>query len=83
MSISANVKALLALRNKKASDLMEPLSMSSRQSLSNKFTNERWSAQDLTVVADLCDCKLAFVLPNGQQLVFEDEAEEKKTAPGE
>lgn len=82
MSISANIKALLALSDKKVSDLISPLCMSSRQSLSNKFTNERWSAQDLATVAALCGCKLAFILPNGQQLVIDDDAE-KKATPGE
>ena len=72
MGITANIKALLSLREKKQSDLLEPLSMSSRQSLSNKFTNERWSAQDLITVASLCGCKLAFILPNGQQIIIDD-----------
>ena len=73
MSISANIKALLALSGLKQSDLMQPLNMSSRQSLSNKFTNERWSAQDLVDISRLCDCKLAFIMPNGQQIIVESE----------
>ncbi len=83
MSISASIKALLNLREKKQSDLLGPLNMSSRQSLSNKFSNERWSAQDLITVAELCGCKLAFVLPNEQQIVIEDGEIEKKMAPGD
>ena len=73
MSISANIKALLALSGLKQSDLLQPLNMSSRQSLSNKFTNERWSAQDLVDISRLCGCKLAFILPNGQQIIVENE----------
>ena len=83
MSISANIKALLTLSGRKVSDLMGPLDMSSRQSLSNKFTNERWSAQDLAIVADLCGCKLAFIQPNGQQIVIESDRAQKENAPGE
>ncbi len=79
MSISANIKALLALSGMKQSDLLQPLSMSSRQSLSNKFTNGRWSAQDLVDISDLCGCKLAFIMPNGQQIVIENDG--KKEAP--
>ncbi len=79
MSISANIKALLALRGLKQSDLLQPLNMSSRQSLSNKFTNERWSAQDLVDISYLCGCKLAFILPNGQQIIVEDG--DKKVTP--
>ena len=73
MGVSANIKALLALSGLKQSDLLQPLSMSSRQSLSNKFTNERWSAQDLVDISHLCGCKLAFILPNGQQIIVENE----------
>ena len=73
MSISANIKALLALSGLKQSDLLQQLNMSSRQSLSNKFTNERWSAQDLVDISRLCGCKLAFIMPNGQQIIVENE----------
>ncbi len=83
MSASSSIKALLALSGVKKSDLLSPLNMSSRQSMSNKFTNERWSAQDLIAVAGVCGCKLAFILPNGQQIVIEDEAPKKEEAPGE
>lgn len=79
MGVSANIKALLALSGLKQSDLLQPLSMSSRQSLSNKFTNERWSAQDLVDISHLCGCKLAFILPNGQQIIVENEPQ-KETA---
>ena len=68
MSVSSTVKALLSLAGKKQYDLMEPLGMGSKQSLSNKVTNGRWSAEDLAIVAEICGCTLAFVLPDGQQL---------------
>ena len=77
MSISANIKALLALNGLKQSDLLQPLSMSSRQSLSNKFTNERWSAQDLVDISRLCGSKLAFIMPNGQQIIVENEPQKE------
>ena len=77
MGVSANIKALLALSGLKQSDLLQPLSMSSRQSLSNKFTNERWSAQDLVDISHLCGCKLAFILPNGQQIIVENEPQKE------
>ncbi len=73
MAISDKVKALLALQGKKQYDLMEPLEMGSKQSLSNKFSNERWTAGDLVKVAEVCGCKLAFVLPGGQLLTIDDE----------
>lgn len=75
MNISAYVKVLLTLSEKKISDLLGPLNMSSRQSLSNKFSNGRWSGQDLMIVAKFCDAKLAFVLPNGQLIIMEDKSD--------
>lgn len=70
MTTSKAIKALLAINGKKQSDLMELLQMSSKQSLSNKFTNERWSADDLAKIAESCGCKLAFILPDGQQIII-------------
>lgn len=66
MSISNTIKSLLSLRGLRQSDLMEPLDMGSKQSLSNKFANERWSADDLVKVAEACGCELAFISPDGQ-----------------
>lgn len=74
MSISAKVKALLALCGKKQSSLMEALNMGSKQSMSNKFTNDRWSADDLVKVAEVCGVKLAFEFPDGQLLYIDNDA---------
>ncbi len=68
---SKKIKSLLAEMNKKQSDLLEVLDISSKQSLSNKFSHERWSADDLAKIADYCGCKLAFVLPNGERIIIE------------
>lgn len=70
MAISKKVKALLAECERKQSDLLVVLEMGSKQSLSNKFSNERWSAEDLTKIADFCGCKLAFLLPSGERIVL-------------
>lgn len=71
MAASKKIKALLAQTDKKQADLLEVLDISSKQSLSNKFTNERWSADDLVKIAEFCGCKLAFVLPNGERIVID------------
>lgn len=78
MSVTASIKALLGLTGKKQNDLMEPLGMRSKQSLSNKVTNGRWSADDLAVIAGLCGCDLAFVLPDGQKIVIQSDPDMKK-----
>lgn len=77
MAISKRIKALLLETDKKQSDLMEVLDMSSKQSLSNKFSNERWSADDLVRVAEYCGCKLAFLMPDGQKIIIDTEEKEK------
>ncbi len=74
MSISKKISALLKLRGLRQGDLMEALEMGSKQSLSNKFSNERWSAGDLVKVAAVCGCELAFILPDGQKLKLDDES---------
>lgn len=78
MAISKKIKALLAEVDKKQSDLLDVLDISSKQSLSNKFSNERWSADDLAKIAEFCGCKLAFVLPNGERIVISDGCTEIK-----
>ena len=71
MQVSKKIKSLLAESGMKQADLLEVLDMKSKQSLSNKFTNERWSAEDLVKVADVCGCKLAFILPNGERITID------------
>lgn len=71
MAASKKIKSLLAETDKKQADLMDILGMSSKQSLSNKFSNERWSADDLAKIAEFCGCKLAFILPNGERIVID------------
>ena len=75
MAISKKIKSLLMEADKKQSDLMEVLNMGSKQSLSNKFTNERWSGDDLVKIAEFCGCKLAFVLPNGERIILDSDGE--------
>lgn len=78
MGVSRRIKALLELSGIKQSDLMDILNMSSKQSLSNKFSNERWSADDLIKVAEFCGCKLAFIMPDGQQIIIDADTQEGK-----
>lgn len=68
MNISDKVMILLRSCGKRQLDLMEPLHMSSRQSLSNKFTGNRWSASDLVDVANATGTKISFVLQDGNRI---------------
>ena len=76
MSISDKVKGLLALRGKKQLELAEHFDMS-KQTMSNKMARGSWSGDDLARVAEFCGCKLAFVLPDGQQILISSDNEEK------
>lgn len=72
MSVSDRVMYLLRLRGMKQIDLLDVLEMSSRQSLSNKFALNRWSASDLMRVANVTGCELAFILPDGERIQIKD-----------
>ncbi len=78
MTISDTVKGVLALSGKRQIDLAQRFDMS-KQTMSNKIARNSWFASDLVKVANLCGCKLAFILPDGQQIAIEDEG--KKEAP--
>jgi len=71
MAVSDSVKALLALSGKKQNQLAEHFEMS-KQAMSNKFAKNSWFAKDLIKVADICGCKVAFILPDGQQIIIDD-----------
>ena len=75
MSISDKVKGLLALGGKKQIELASAFGMN-KQVMSNKMARGSWSGNDLAKVAEFCGCKLAFVLPDGQQIIITPE--EKK-----
>lgn len=72
MTVSDKVKGLLAMTGKRQTDLAEALGMSSKQAMNNKIRKNSWYASDLIKVADLCGCKLAFVMPDGN-LIYLDE----------
>ena len=78
MTTSETVRGLLAMSGKRQIDLAEHFGMS-KQTMNNKLNKNSWSATDLRKVADFCGCKLAFIMPNGQQLFIE--AEEKEKSP--
>lgn len=69
--ISDTVKALLAISGKKQNELAEEFGMS-KQAMSNKFAKNSWFAKDIVKVAQFCGCKVAFILPNGQQINISD-----------
>lgn len=69
MSVSDKVKAGLKMNGKEMQNLAELLNIS-RQSMSNKFYRDSFSAEELITIADWLGFKLAFINDN-QKIVFE------------
>ena len=77
MSVSDKIKAGLKLEGKKIEELAEMLNIS-RQSMSNKFYRNSFSAEDLIKIADFLGYSLAFV-GTKQNIIFSvDDIKEKK-----
>ena len=74
VSASTAVKALLHKTKTKQGRLVGVLDAKSAQALSNKFRLGRWSASDLAKVAEFTGAKLAFILPDGEQVVIAADA---------
>lgn len=70
MSNSAKIRYLLDSCGMKQADLMPILEMGTKQSLSNKFVNERWSLDDVIKVANATGSKLVIIMPDGEQISF-------------
>ena len=83
MPVSDKVKGLLALCGKRQIDLATSFGMS-KQTMGNKMARGSWSGNDLARVAELCGCKLAFIMPDGQQIIIDaDVCDEKGRGPGD
>lgn len=79
MSNSAKIRYLIDASGMKQADFLNVLGMGSKQSLSNKFVNERWSLDDVIKIAEATGSKLAIIRPNGEQIVFSaDNAESEE-----
>lgn len=70
MGISDKVRALLALRGKKNTDLAEYFGMTP-QSMNNKMSRESFSTKDLIKVADFVGGRVAVILDDGQIVYFD------------
>ena len=70
--VNDKVRAILALAGKRNIDLAELYGIS-KQSMNNKMTNNRFSADDLIRIAEFAGCRVAFVLPDGQHIFLDPE----------
>ena len=76
MSTSSRVKALLELTETDQRDFAAAFGMTTPQAMNNKMRRDSWSAKDLAKAAALCGAKLAFILPDGSQLVLSPDDKE-------
>lgn len=70
MTTSSRIKALLELTEVGQTDFAAAFGMTTPQAMSNKLRRDSWSAKDLAKAAQICGAKLAFVLPDGSQLII-------------
>lgn len=70
MTTSSRVKALLELTSTDQSTFAAAFGMTTPQAMANKMRRDSWSAKDLVKAAAICGAKLAFVLPDGSQLII-------------
>lgn len=70
MNTSAAIKAIINNAKVKQGDLAQVLGVGSVQAVSNKFRLNRWTASELVSIAEFTGCKLAFILPSGEQVLI-------------
>jgi len=70
VAISSKIKALLQIKEKEQIDLARYLKIS-KQSLSNKFYRDSFSAMDLIKIAIFLDCDLAFIVDDKMKVVLD------------
>ena len=74
MSVSTAVRMALAKGNKRQVELAELLGIQ-RQPVNLKLAKERWTGAELARIAEFTGGKLAFIYPDGQQILIEPPAE--------
>ena len=80
MSVSTSVRMALVKGNKKQTELAELLGFQ-RQAVNLKLAKERWTGAELARIAEFTGGRLAFIYPDGQQILIEppaEDAEEEK-----
>lgn len=75
MTTSSRVKALLELTETDQNTFAAAFGMTTPQAMSNKLRRDSWSARDLAKASALCGAKLAFILPDGSQLILAPDEE--------
>lgn len=56
--IKNKIKMLLSYKGKTQSELQAVWELSSKQSVNNKFSKNRFTVQDLITLCEYCDCEI-------------------------
>ena len=75
MTVSNAVRMAVAKKGMNQAELAKAWGVSA-QAINNKFYRNSWSAEDLMKVADITGGKLAFLYPDGQQILILSEKPE-------
>ena len=70
MSVSTSVRMALAKGNRKQTELAELLGFQ-RQAVNLKLAKERWTGAELARIAAFTGGRLAFIYPDGQEILIE------------
>ena len=79
MSVSTSVRMALAKGNRKQTELAELLGFQ-RQAVNLKLAKERWTGAELARIAAFTGGRLAFIYPDGQEILIEA-PEKEETEP--
>lgn len=78
-NLSNEIKSLLIVQGLKQSDLTNILGMSSRQSVTNKFSTNSWSVDDLVKVVNFLDGKLIIKVDNREIEITKEHVKSRKS----
>lgn len=70
MSISDKIKAIMAMKHLKVSDLAQYLGINS-QSVSNKLYRDSFTAADLVKISTCLGCELAFIIDDNHKIILD------------
>ena len=79
MSVSTSVRMALAKGNRKQTELAELLGFQ-RQAVNLKLAKDRWTGAELARIAAFTGGRLAFIYPDGQEILIEA-PEKEETEP--
>lgn len=76
MSVTSKIRALMSLQGKDHAAVAAALGIS-KQALSNKFTRDSFSAEDLIIISEALGCSLVFMAGETKIALTADDVRQK------